>query len=403
MTRLIILTFISLLLSACSLGVSQELPPSTSAVVIPTPILRSNATPTTQDALPTDGSVLTSGYPPPTTTPFTPPQFQITRTPFAEFYNLHFASSSDGLPQSTFANGTEEVFAIWEYANLSEEYVIRRVWEKNHKEWLVREEAWNVNHYGSNGIVNDISIYDFEGSGLEPGLYHLKLYVNGGFPLAEASFEIQAATPTPEFLSTSTETQVAWVADDQTLILDAWDGSQRQLALATKIVELLWLPDARHLLYVDQQPQADPNGPPWPQHAVWLVDTETAESHQISTYDENLHRISLLPGARYLRTMPGSDFGDACFMDRGLVFVELDEDYQRVALHNFHDFEGVPIDQDYWFFPEDAGKWFSDHEYDVNLTAYCMSAEMGTSEEDLALIGRYRMDLEAGTAIRIGD
>ena len=391
-----LLTIISLLLSACSLGISQDFPPPTAAVVIPTPILQSNLAPSPTapslaepTAVATVTPVLDNNQDNPQTT---------APDSSAQFHNLYFASTNNGLPQGTYIGGTEEVFAIWDYTDLSAEDVIRRVWTKNDEEWLVREEAWDVVRYGSSGMMRDISVYDFEGSGLEPGFYHLTLYLNGIYQV-QASFQIRTETT----LATSTETQVAHVQEGYILMLDAWDGSQRELARATKIVELLWLPDARHLLYVDQQPQADPNGPPWPQHAVWLVDTETAESHQISTYDENLHRISLLPGARYLRTMPGSDFGDACFMDRGLVFVELDEDYQRVALHNFHDFEGVPIDQDYWFFPEDAGKWFSDHEYDVNLTAYCMSAEMGTSEEDLALIGRYRMDLEAGTAIKIGD
>jgi hypothetical protein len=185
------------------------------------------------------------------------------------------------------------------------------------------------------------------------------------------------------------------VQDDNILMLDAWDGSQRELARGNKIVELLWLPDVRHLLYVDEK-AADSDGLPWPQHAIWIVDTDTAVTYQLSTFDENLHRIALLPGARFIRTLPGSDFDDACFMDRGLSFVELDENYERVALHNFRDFAGIPSDEQHWFFPEDEGKWASDHEYEVNLSAYCLAA-------DSEWIGRYRLDLEVGTAVKLDE
>ena len=398
MKSLTLLTFITLLLSACSLGVSQEFQSPTPALVIPTAVIQPSdiASPTATNLTEATAVAITP-------TPFLTPPPQPTATAvtpsLAQFRNLRFASTGNGWPQVVFDNGTEEVFAIWDYTDLTEQDVVTRLWRKNGEGWLVREEVWDVATYGNNGTVSDISVYDFEGNGLEPGLYELVLYVNGTMQ-ASANFQIQAEAN----LATSTEAQVAWVQEGHILMLDAWDGSQRELARideANEIVELLWLPDARHLLYVDQQ-AADPTGPPWPKHALWIVDTETAVSQQLSTFDENLHRIALLPNAHYIRTLPGSDFGDACFMDRGLVFVELDENYGRVDLHDFRNFDGVPTDEGYWFFPEDAGKWVSDHEYEVNLTAYCLSPEM-SSEEDLGLLGRYRLDVGLGTAVKVGD
>jgi hypothetical protein len=67
------------------------------------------------------------------------------------------------------------------------------------------------------------------------------------------------------------------------------------------------------------------------------------------------------------------------------------------------DFAGVLADKPYWFFPEDEGKAISDHEYEIGLTAYCLTAEMGAGAEDLALIGRYRLDIEMGTAFKVDD
>lgn len=398
MKRLILLTILSnLLLCACTFGVSQEFAPPTPLVVVPTPISEQHET---VQPVATASEGETAGDLTPPTLPIPTPYATNESTSLAQVDNLYFAASSYGLPQGLFPSGTEEVFAIWDYADMSDDDVLRRVWLKNDEEWLVREETWDVVTYGSSGTRRDVSVYDFEGSGLAPGLYELELYVNDTIQ-ALSTFQIQEE----QNLATSTETQLAWVKDGHILMLDAWDGSQRELARVAEgneIVELVWLSDARHLLYVDQQP-AEPDGPPWPHHALWLVDTETAVTRQLSSYEENLHRIAVLPGARYIRTIAGTDFGDACFMDRHLIFMELDENYQRLTLHNLRDFKGALADTPYWFYPEDAGKWLSDRGYEVSVSAFCLTPDMGASAEDLALIGRYRLDLEEGTAVKIGD
>jgi hypothetical protein len=318
----------------------------------------------------------------------------------ARFYDLHFnLSGNPSSPQIVFPVGTEEVFAIWNYANLSPEDVIRRVWMKNGVEWLVREESWDSALYGSDGVVNDVSVYDFEGSGLESGLYHLTIYINEVHQ-AEALFEIHVATDAR--LSASSGTQFAWVQAGHMLMLDTQAAAPRELTQANEIVELRWLPDGQHLLYVDQQ-QTDQGGPPWPRHLLWLVDTATGEQWQLSSVEQNLHRLGPVNNRQFIRTLSGSDYSDACVMDRQLVFVELDENYQLVALHRQQDFDSVLASKTYWFFPADVGKWVSDHEYEVNLDAYCLVPGMTESEEDLALPGRYRFNLETMTAVKVSD
>lgn len=318
----------------------------------------------------------------------------------ARFYELHFnLSGNNSIPQVVFPAGTEEVFAIWNYANLSSEDVIRRVWMKNGAEWLVREESWDSALYGSDGVVNDVSIYDFEGSGLDSGLYHLIIYINEVHQV-EASFEIRFAADAG--LSASNGEQLAWVQTGHTLMLNTQEAAPRELAQANEIVELRWLPDGQHLLYVDQQPTGQ-GGPPWPRHLLWLVDTATGEQWQLSSVEQNLHRLGPANNEYFIRTLSGSDYGDACAMDRRLVFVELDENYQLVALHQQRDFDSVLASKQYWFFPADVGNWVSDHEYDVNLTAFCLVPGMTASEEDLALPGRYRFNLETMTAVKLSD
>ena len=388
MKRLLLIVMGSWLLSAC-LGVSEEFVlPTAEAVVDETAVA---------EIVPTEEIVeVATAVNPLTRTPQSDIVATITPYIVPQFSNLRFMVADGASAQTQFAPGTEEVFAVWDYVNLSEDDILRREWTKNGEPWLEREEAWDVNRYGSSGTRSDISVYDFEGAGLEPAVYRLTLYLNGLYQ-TEAAFEIVLADE-PDTLAASTETQVAWVREGKYLMLDAWDGNHRQLAEANHIVELLWLPDARHLLYVDRRDETDPAAAPWPKHALWLVDTETNEQWQLGTYEENLHRIGLMPEARFIYTTAGSDFADACFMDRQLIFVALDENYQRVAVHNMHDFEGIPTQKGYWVFPELDGKWASDHEFDVNITAFCLSE---TSEEDMGLIGRYRLNLETLTAVQL--
>lgn len=96
----------------------------------------------------------------------------------AGFNGLRFALTAGGPAQREFPAGTEEVYALWEYEEMSPSDNSRRIWFRNDQIWLTREEAWNWGEYGSEGTMLDISVYDNEGSGLPPATYRLQLYVN---------------------------------------------------------------------------------------------------------------------------------------------------------------------------------------------------------------------------------
>ena len=114
----------------------------------------------------------------------------------------------------------------------------------------------------------------------------------------------------------------------------------------------------------------------------------------------NVRRISVSDDGRYVRALAGSDFGDACFVDRKLLFLDLNEPTVWLDLAAFDtDLNEHP----YAFFPSDAGRWLSDHDFEINMRAYCMSEGMETPPEDLALMSRYRFDLETMTAVAAGN
>ena len=102
--------------------------------------------------------------------------------------NLRFAATPIGPPQSSFSAWTPQIFALWDYQNMGVTDVVRREWRKDGETWLEREDTWDYLHYGPQGVVNDVSIYDFE-TGLPPGNYELLLFLNGVQQLS-ASFTI---------------------------------------------------------------------------------------------------------------------------------------------------------------------------------------------------------------------
>ncbi len=95
------------------------------------------------------------------------------------FSNLHFTPYANGPAQTTFPAGIEQVYAVWNYSNMGVADVVKREWTLNGAAWQTREKTWDYFHYGPNGVVTDVSIYNFEGGGLQSGSYTITVYLNG--------------------------------------------------------------------------------------------------------------------------------------------------------------------------------------------------------------------------------
>ncbi len=107
----------------------------------------------------------------------------------AAFANLRMATAVDALPQSIFPAGIEEIYALWDYHNMSGAERVMRLWLQNGQPWKAFEEPWAMDRYGVNGTVTDTFIYDYEGSGIPSGHYVLQLYIDGEYQ-GQAAFEI---------------------------------------------------------------------------------------------------------------------------------------------------------------------------------------------------------------------
>ncbi len=97
------------------------------------------------------------------------------------FTDLTFGATPDGPAMTYFPVGTTQVFARWNFANVSPESRLRRQWYLNGQLFIEKEEAWN---WGVNGRLSHISIYDFN-EGLTPGYYHVIITLVPNYPAAQ--------------------------------------------------------------------------------------------------------------------------------------------------------------------------------------------------------------------------
>lgn len=97
------------------------------------------------------------------------------------FTDLTFSATSDGPAMTYFPVGTTQVFARWNFQNVSPESRLRRQWFRDGALFIQKEEAWT---WGVNGRLSSISIYDFT-EGLTPGYYHVVISLVPYAPAAQ--------------------------------------------------------------------------------------------------------------------------------------------------------------------------------------------------------------------------
>lgn len=100
------------------------------------------------------------------------------------FTDLRFATSGNGTPQANFPEGTEEVYAIWNYDGMSATDTMERLWYLNDQLEVEVREAWDYSTYGSVGAVRDVFYYDYI-DGVDAGRWRVEIYLNGELHLSE--------------------------------------------------------------------------------------------------------------------------------------------------------------------------------------------------------------------------
>ena len=360
------------------------------------------ASPATSTPLPTATQAATAP-PPPTELPPTP------TAPLLPAFspNLRFTSAPNQPEQRIFPALTWQVYALWDYENMSEGLVVRREWYRNGELWLQRETPWDFARYGAKGTVTDISIYDFD-SGLESGVYQLRLYIDG-----TPQFVLEAAAGQIEFIIEKDKGLVdvispdgklhALITEPSSLKIQNESGTIINVFSVKEAYRPAWFPDNVHLVFssIDRSKQDHPPSTIGVRHELLLANAKTGELRQLTSLDENLHSAIVSPNGRTLALLKGDDWGDACFVNRELVFMELDENYQPGHITNLKDFAGItetddsiypPMD---WQYKNSNSGWQNATQFKAPINWAC--ALQNTPS------GIYVFDIKTFSAERVGD
>ncbi len=291
----------------------------------------------TQEILLTPVATISATAPPmsPTPTPVPP-------TTYPVFYNARTASSPDDSTQSSsFPAGTKAVHAIWDYQNMRAGLLVRREWYWNDQLWLKREEAWDFGKYGANGTIRDVSIYDND-TGLNSGGYQLRLYIDNvlqpispgvSSPVTEwITFNIgldniDSDEFTAGYGSLDSQWGVEVYGQKRIVLKNVLTGTSTEIYRALEVPYVSWFEDSKHFLFVDRDrsEQKHPMTLGIRDH-LWIVDVPSGIMRRVYKSDTSFRgRWGPVPSkdGRYIASLEGSGWGDACFMDSRLIFLSL--------------------------------------------------------------------------------
>lgn len=339
---------------------------------------------------------------------FTPPAVpEAGFTPSASeplFYAAYFTQGRDEFPgRYTFPAATRQIFAHWQYQNMRQGMIIRREWLLNGEPWLTREEAWDEATRGVYGTVPDISIYDLD-AGLPSGKYELRLYIDGviqpigvvvnGRPETWAQFEIlpddsETGIPSPDgkwelFLSNGT-----------LLFMKDTAGVKKELYGGVHIVARAWMPNSRHILFVDQNPNGARVGPKGSLPGTLLMlDSQTLDARILYSSKTVLGEagggLIVSPDGKFVAAIFGTGYGDACFLDSLLIFFEIADDYQSANIILQEQFMGLPTAANGVMYATAVGGWKNNTQFSVPMK--------GTCDIDISRAGVYIFDMPSRTA-----
>ena len=128
----------------------------------------------------------------------------------------------------------------------------------------------------------------------------------------------------------------------------------------------------------------------WALRKACGVNVTTGESHQIASATDNLHDPLISPDGKYVAAIGGTGYADACFVDRTLWVLQLDDQLQRTYSYYQLDFAGLPEAGSVYVV--DLLEWESDRAFTVSLGWVCNTD---------GLDGVYRLDLPNRTAERV--
>jgi len=323
-----------------------------------------------------------------------------------QFSGVYFSTDptqSSGV--SSFPAGIKQIFAVWNYQNMREGMVVTRQWYLDGKMWLQREEKWDFAKYGSSGTIRDISIDDFD-IGLPSGVYQLELLINGvPQPIGVSStgqgqnwvtFEIKFVSDATQESASPDSKWSVYIYDTQRIVLRDADGATKDVFTGKDINYLTWFNDSKYFIFVNRDYSGQQPGVPiGARDDLYIYNLHSGQVTLLYRSDRTFQGFAgpiPSPNGKYIAGLEGSGFGDACFIDSQVIFLQLDPDLKSVAVLKQKQFSGIPSAVDSTVYPMQNGSWQSDTQYLVTLK--------GTCGVDQSLLGEYIFDIPTISASR---
>jgi hypothetical protein len=344
----------------------------------------------------------------PTAVPIAPTLAPPTTNPI--FFNGRPATTQndDRMDLSSFPAGTKIVYVIWDYQNMREGMQIRREWYLNGEPWLVREEPWDFAKYGSTGTMRDVSIHD-ETAGLDLGTYHFRVYIDnvlqpiGGLfyePIQEwLAFDI--GLPEQESFMGYGSWDGQWGVEvyggNRVILKNVTNGESRQILIVQEVPYVTWFNDSKHFLFVDRdRSEQKPGTNIGIRDHLWIVDISNGSALRVYKGDTSFAgQWGPVPSqdGKYIASLSGSGYGDACLKDSHMIFFEVASDFQSVKTIKQEDFTGLPAFNESWIYPVAEGHWDNEGIYSVTLD--------GTCNADKSKLGQFQFNVPNRTATQV--
>ena len=316
------------------------------------------------------------------------------------FYGAVFVNNAGISPEGKiFPAGIKQVYVNWNYLSMRPGLTVKREWYLNGQLWLTREEPWDIAKYGENGTTqSDVSIYDFD-NGLPSGIYELRLSIDdvlqpiggqiNGQEVMKATFEIrsqdesQAPSASPDF---------QWAVEvfgGGRIVLEDKYRNPKQIFTAREVPYMSWFADSKHFLFVDRDRSGQQQGTSIGiRDDLWIVDVPSGDHRLLYKSETSFDGIEgpiASPDGKYIASLEGSGYGDACGIDTHLLFLQLNSDFIATNVINQHDFSGLPMFNEGMVYPANQGDWQTGNSYRVILDATCNS--------DKSKLGLYTFNL----------
>jgi hypothetical protein len=205
------------------------------------------------------------------------------------------------------------------------------------------------------------------------------------------TFEIGADEARQGYASPDFQWGVTVIGEKRILLQDR-NGNSREVYTAREVPYVSWFNDSQHFLFVDRDRTGQKPGTTIGiRDALWIVDVPSGVARMIYQSDTSFGGRGgpvASPDGKYIATLRGSGFADACMVDSNLVFFQLTDKLDVFGVIQQDAFAGWPVFSDGSVYPAEDGFWQDPTTYHVVLAGTCSADPSKLGPFDFNVVNR---------------